>query len=106
MKGQSIGMKNIAICQVVAPLSVQKYIANVRAKAVLFHDLFRIQQALYTLFPRHLKTRTMENIFRHVLRERCEFFEEEGVLDESEITTLLKEQQFVLKDLVDASEDE
>lgn len=89
MKGTIEGLPSFVVSQISAPLAIKKCIANVRAKSSLFQDIIKIQTALRHIAPAEERVHCVVDIFHHILQERCEFFEEERVLDAHEVASLL-----------------
>ena len=95
MKGSGERVLPIAVSQIVAPLSIQKRIANVRAKAALFRDLIKVERIIQHSAPDLNPIQGADNVFHYVLLNRSEFFEEEEVLDACEMAQLLREAMLI-----------
>jgi len=87
--------KRMVVSHISAPFPIKKRISNIRGKAVLFRELRQTQKVLQHLAPRDPQVKAMPNIFHYVLEHRCHFFEEERVLDASEMTEMFTEDLLV-----------
>ena len=94
MKGAIEELPSFVVSQISAPLLIKKCVANVRAKAAMFQDLVKIQTALHDIAPAEESVHCVADMFHRILQERCEFFEEENVLDAREIASILKSETF------------